>query len=130
MNMALDAETIEKLLKGEIASLSKKTPTGVPGQASILPRPIQLGPLKWYDTTQPCASRGCTSPTYIKIRGISYCTTHALNMLNQIIIQELEGIDTSKCNCKAGVHSKNNIHTYDCDLVKLSDIKSEIEELL
>src|SRR3954454_18051305 len=99
--MALDAETINKLLNGEIASLAKKPATGGGSKEFKVPRPIQLGPLRWYDVTEPCASRGCTSPTYIRIRGISYCTSHALNMLNQIIIQELEGVDTSQCTCKA-----------------------------
>lgn len=112
--MALDQETIDALLRGEL----NKTTTGRPIKSAIqLPRPTQLGPLKWAEDTKPCCSRGCTSPTFIRVRGIPYCTSHALNVLNAIILDEIEGVDLTKCTCKAGRYSYGNIHTHDCDLV-------------
>lgn len=113
--MPLDSATIEALLKGDL----KKSATGSGGTAS-LPRPIQLGPLKWADVTAPCTSRGCTSPTYIRIEGTAKCTNHALHALNELWLQEHEPSSIDKCTCVSGVQSRYNIHTYDCALVKLT----------
>lgn len=113
--MPLDSATIEALLKGELA----RSATGSSGAG--LPKPTQMGPLKWADITAPCTSRGCTSPTYIRIKGAAKCTSHALHTLNEIILRELEFIQLDECTCKAGANSKGNIHTFDCALVKLTE---------
>lgn len=109
--MPLDADFIAELLEKE-----RNKATGIKQSVTGGPRPVQLGPLRWFDTTDRCSSRGCGSPTLIKVRGIPYCTSHALNELNRIILSELELVDLSRCTCKAGVHSKGNIHTADCDM--------------
>lgn len=131
--MPLDPETVQALLKGEIQKAAYGKSKSATGGANALPRPVQLGPLRWSDTSEPCTSRGCTSPTYISIRGMRKCTNHALHTLNEIILTELEGVNVNECTCKAGVHSKYNIHTFDCGLVKLNQLSSTpelIEELL
>lgn len=116
--MPLDDATIEALLRGELAKAAKN-PTGN-GNVASLPRPTQLGPLRWHDTTAPCTSRGCTSPTYIRIKGAAKCTSHALHALNEIILREMEFVQLDECTCKAGESSRGNIHTFDCALVKLT----------
>lgn len=64
----LDSSTIAALLK----------PTQV-----ATPKP-QYGPLRWYDKEMRCANRGCSGPTYCKVRGIPRCMKHALEDLNEI----------------------------------------------
>lgn len=120
--MPLSPEEIDALLKGEL-----KKSTG--GDINVLPRPKQLGPLRWRDERGYCTSRGCGSPCLIEVRGVYYCTTHALNVLNRIILEELEHVDLSECTCKAGVHSKGNIHTYDCAMYEIT-ADEFVEELL
>lgn len=51
------------------------------------PAPEQFGPLRWYDKEMRCASRGCSSPTYLKVQGVPYCGTHALHKMNELLIQ-------------------------------------------
>lgn len=116
--MPLDPEQIQALLKKEL----KKA---VGGDISALPRPMQLGPISWHDVTERCTSRGCGSPTLVKVRGVPYCTTHALNKLNEIILRELEHMNLDDCSCKAGGYSKGNIHTYDCALYTLKSATVE-----
>lgn len=118
--MALDPEFIASLLKKE-----QEKATGVKQSTTGGPRPVQLGPLKWHEATERCGSRNCGSPTRIRVRGIPYCTTHALNILNQIILQELEHVDLSQCNCTAGVHSKGNIHTHDCTMYETTKVAAD-----
>lgn len=108
----MSPEEVQALLKKELIKS-----TG--GNPNALPRPIQLGPLRWYDTADRCAHRGCSSPTMIKIRGISYCMSHALTKLNEIILTELEHIDLSECTCNSGKHSNGNIHSVECQLYQL-----------
>lgn len=108
--MALSQEEIVALLTAKNKGATGKPPTPLPG-------PIQLGPLRWAEDTKPCASRGCTSPTMIRVQGIPRCVTHALYALNEIILRELEGVLLDDCNCNAGLYSKGNIHTLDCELV-------------
>lgn len=47
----------------------------------------QIGPIKWYDKEMRCASRGCSSPTYIKFLGIPKCTTHILKLANELMVE-------------------------------------------
>jgi hypothetical protein len=119
--MALDADTIAKLLKAEITSQSKKTPTGQPS--------VQMGPLRWVEGNRPCGFTtgiGCGAPTRIRIDGDPMCTTHALNYLNKLILEHDE-VRLEDCTCESGKYSQGNIHNPACDLVK---IKSEtLEEL-
>jgi hypothetical protein len=104
---SLDIDTIQELLKQDKVF------------ETVHPRPVQLGPLQWKDTTDRCAARGCSTPTYIRIGGIPYCTSHALYALNLIVIKtqpQYNTIPYNDCNCKAGRHSMMNIHTDDCVL--------------
>ncbi len=48
--------------------------------------PPQVGPIKWYDVTMRCASRGCGSPTTYKFRGVPYCMTHTLKLANELMV--------------------------------------------
>jgi hypothetical protein len=48
------------------------------------------GPLRWYDNTLRCASKGCGSPTNCKVEGIPYCMMHALRSLNEMVIRMTE----------------------------------------
>jgi len=50
------------------------------------PVPPQVGPLRHFDVSSRCASRGCGSPTFLKVRGIRRCTIHALRELNQMLV--------------------------------------------
>jgi hypothetical protein len=54
------------------------------------PRPVQNGPLRWYDKATRCASRGCGSQTYCKVEYVPYCMKHALDKLNDLVI-EIQG---------------------------------------
>lgn len=47
----------------------------------------QNGPLRFHDTEHRCASRGCGSSTWLKVRGISRCMMHALKELNDLCIE-------------------------------------------
>lgn len=47
----------------------------------------QDGPLRWYDTIFRCASKGCSSPTYCKLKGIPYCTMHVMKEMNKMLIE-------------------------------------------
>jgi len=100
---ALDYDTIQKLLAGEQTEEDK---------AHI--KPIQIGPLRWFDETDRCASRGCSSPTRIRVVGVPYCNTHALYALNRLLIDN--GVNTADCVCNAGKYSMMNIHTQDCPI--------------
>src|SRR6266404_8972700 len=85
-------------------------------------RPLQAGLLRWMDESNRCASRGCASPTFIRVRGIPYCTSHALNCINEEYMKldgTYEKLDIDSCTCKAGKHSFNNIHTDDCPVFTL-----------
>jgi hypothetical protein len=117
--MALDQEQIEALLKGDLARAAtprgSKTPT-----VTLLPRPVQFGPLQVFDTTGRCAQRNCSSPTHFRVNGIPKCSSHALTELNKLILEK-EGFDLSTCTCKAGGFSNGHTHTVDCELYSLKD---------
>ena len=52
------------------------------------PPPEQFGPLRYFEKTLRCASRGCSSPTHYKVSGIPYCPIpHALNKLNEMLLE-------------------------------------------
>lgn len=51
----------------------------------------QKGPLRIYDTEMRCTSPRCGSPTYYKVQGMPKCHVHALNLLNELLIEK--GID-------------------------------------
>lgn len=108
-NAGLDLETITALLTEEKAAQGSKP------SAATLPKPIQIGPLRYNDTTERCASRNCGTPTYITVKGIRYCSSHALYELNRLLLSS-DNYDYSDCSCKAGMHSKMNIHTSDCPI--------------
>lgn len=72
---SLDFDTITRLLADEQLTPQRKFPI-----------PIQEGPLRFVDEKLRCASRNCSSPTYIKIKGIPYCMMHSLRELNEIIV--------------------------------------------
>lgn len=101
---SLDLETIQSLLKAD-----QTTTGGYPGARSI-------GPLRLRDITKPCVRRGCTVQTYLTINSISYCSVHALQELNLIIVHEILKINTDDCTCKAGKFSAYNRHTSDCKM--------------
>jgi len=49
--------------------------------------PKQVGPLRFHDTEARCASRGCSSPTYLRVQGVPKCGTHALIELNTMLVE-------------------------------------------
>lgn len=115
---SLDLETIQKLLKDETAKNAVIATKLAPESRE---RPVQVGPLRWFDQTDRCANRGCSSPCLIKIKGVPYCTTHALYALNKLYVDELFDtgqidIDLHECDCNAGKHSMGNIHTEGCPI--------------
>jgi hypothetical protein len=68
--MPLDVNAIKALLGAEDRSL-----------------PPQVGPIKWYDKEMRCASRGCSSSTYIKFCGIPKCMMHTLREANELMVE-------------------------------------------
>jgi hypothetical protein len=89
-------------------------------------RPMQAGLLNWMNEFERCASRGCGSPTFIRVLGVPYCTSHALNFINQEYMKldgTYERLNIDSCSCNAGRHSYNNIHTEDCPV--FTSIKEE-----
>lgn len=96
------------------------------------PRPIQVGPLKYHEKSERCASRGCGSPTYITVDNVRRCLTHALYELNRLIIAQDSILDSrvKDCTCNAGRHSVGNCHTSDCaTYIQISLDKSEVVEV-
>ena len=49
------------------------------------PAPEQYGPLRWFDKEMRCASRGCGSSTYCKLRNVPRCLMHALREMNEML---------------------------------------------
>ena len=49
------------------------------------PVPEQVGPLRRFDQEMRCASRRCGSSTFVKVQGVPYCMTHALDKLNEML---------------------------------------------
>lgn len=110
---SLDLDTINALLSEAKKINQRSTSNKSENTTSTHPKPIQVGPLHYRDETNRCASRGCGTQCLIEVSGIPYCSSHALYELNRLLLDK-EGFDYSDCNCKAGAHSKMNVHTSDC----------------
>jgi len=74
---------IEPLAEDELAEVLAEPQT----MREKYPVPDQRGPLRQFEKEMRCASRGCGSSTFLKVQGIQYCTTHALNVLNEMLIE-------------------------------------------
>lgn len=48
--------------------------------------PKQKGPVRFFDATLRCASRGCGSPTHFKLQGVPYCMIHTIWKLNDLLL--------------------------------------------
>ena len=83
MNKVLDPDTIAKLLERGTEPDGGYTHEYLRAKYPI---PPQEGPLRYYDRTTPCASKGCRSPSHYKVQGVTYCTPHALKKLNHMLI--------------------------------------------
>lgn len=59
--------------------------------------PKQVGPLRFTDRESRCASRGCSSPTYLKLEGVPRCSAHALVMMNEMLVKEGKTGETGPC---------------------------------
>lgn len=49
--------------------------------------PEQKGPVRFFDATLHCASRGCSSPTHFKLQGVPYCMIHVVWKLNDMLLE-------------------------------------------
>lgn len=54
--------------------------------ARSYPTPKQEGPLRYWDATLRCASKGCSSPTHWKLQGVPYCYIHAMRKMNIMLV--------------------------------------------
>lgn len=48
--------------------------------------PEQTGPVRFFDATLRCTSRGCSSPTHFKLQGIPYCMIHLIWKMNSMML--------------------------------------------
>lgn len=85
----LDTETILALLGPQHADRTANK------SISPFPRPEQTSKfVRWYDVGMRCASRGCSSPTYVKLKGVPYCMKHMIHnmdkLLNEMVSDESE----------------------------------------
>lgn len=76
-------------------------------------KPVQVGPLRYMETAKRCTSRGCGTQTNLTVKGVPLCVNHSLYELNRLLLKANE-FDFSDCDCKAGMHSKMNVHTEGC----------------
>lgn len=67
-----------------IAALLSKPDTA---EARVYPVQEQHGPLRRFEKEMRCASRRCGSSTFLKVRGVQYCTAHALIKLNEMLVE-------------------------------------------
>lgn len=74
MSSVLSQDAIKKLL-GE----DRKTPP-------------QVGPIRFFDVEMRCSSRGCSSPTYIRLKGMPRCMMHTIRLANELLVES--GIDS------------------------------------
>lgn len=100
----LDIDTIQALLEGNTR------PDLTPHQ-----RPLQIGPVAYWDTTFKCVSKRCGVSTCLKVKGVPYCPTHALYELNRIWLKdnELDWV-IDNCTCNSGRYSYQQCHADDC----------------
>lgn len=78
MNTVLSPEQIIALLKQDTAATCSMGHN----------IPEQYGPLRHYDVTMRCASRGCGSPTHFKLNDIPYCMIHCLRRMNDMLTEK------------------------------------------
>jgi len=78
------------LMNNSFKPLSDELMKELLGPVEVAERVAQVGPVRWFDKEMRCASKRCTSPTYIKVVGIPHCYTHALRKVNEMYV-ELEG---------------------------------------
>lgn len=76
-----DDEILELLGKGKSKPKPKSQHKG-----PYRPNP-QKGPLRFFDKEMRCANRGCGSPTHLKVEGIQRCMAHALDRLNEMLVE-------------------------------------------
>jgi hypothetical protein len=48
---------------------------------------FQTGPIRFFDLTMRCASRGCGSPTTWKLQGIPKCSMHLITECNRLLME-------------------------------------------
>lgn len=122
---SLDISQITELLKNQPAQGRQASKVESPHE-----RPIQVGPVRYSDKPDRCASRGCGSTTCISINGVRRCSTHALDELNRLVLNvtgQSEILRLGDCNCKAGRFSYGRIHTSDCETFNhLSEVKDSV----
>jgi hypothetical protein len=135
--MSLSPDEIAALLKTPQRRGKKSTPSHVvkneeTGKFEVVkgtgakpyPRPVQFGPLRMHDDFRPCARGRCGSSTTYSINGIRYCSTHALDLMNKMLMDTDpkyihrfdENASLEDCTCKAGTFHFGRIHTDDCAL--------------
>lgn len=61
----------------EALNLLRPEPAAIPEQTSKY--------VRWFDKEMRCASKGCSSPTYIKVEGVPYCMMHTIRKLTEIL---------------------------------------------
>lgn len=64
------------------STVSAETLNSILGNA-----PVQVGPLRHYETYKRCASRGCGVQTYYKLQGVPYCTVHTIRKMNDMLVE-------------------------------------------
>lgn len=80
----MELDFLEELLE-ETPQESIETPLGY--NYPKYPVPKQVGPLRQFDTGMRCAKRGCSSPTYFKLKGIPTCMIHAMRDMNEMLYE-------------------------------------------
>lgn len=84
MNVELDDNEIAALLSQEPPQEPRtRKLTRTKAHYAKLP---EGGPVTLTESTSRCASRGCSSPTWYKLRGVPYCSTHLIVALTQEIV--------------------------------------------
>lgn len=81
--IGLDDEFIDGLLKEESRPKPDHVPTPIKPRQTLHPE----GPVSYSDKEMRCSERRCGSPTYIKVEGLSQCTTHAIRRLNNMFAE-------------------------------------------
>jgi len=85
----LTDEFIDQLIQEEKRPKPDHIPTPIKSRprAAMIFDPEQKGPITYHDKEMRCASRGCSSPTYVKIRGVPRCSAHALREANDMLTE-------------------------------------------
>lgn len=82
----LSDDFIDGLLAGQ-EPRKEHVPTPVKTKTALKfdPENNPKGVIRYYDKEMRCASRGCSSPTYIKVNGVPRCSAHALREANDML---------------------------------------------